>query len=67
MYGCHPADGYVVRVTKMGNIVSRVGIEPTSLVFQASVLPLHNVMSDTLMSILYPYPPVYAAPCLRGQ
>ena len=30
----------VVGVMKMGNIVPRGGIEPTSLVFQAGVLPL---------------------------
>ena len=43
----------------MGNIVPRAGIEPTYLVFQASVLPLHHVGS--LMSPLYPRAPVYAA------
>ena len=48
---------------KMGNIVPRVGMEPTSLAIQASVLPLHQI--GFLMSPLYP--PVYAAPCLRGQ
>ena len=30
----------VVRVSKMANIVPRVGIEPTSLAFRVSVLPL---------------------------
>ena len=49
----------------MGNIVPRVGIEPISLTFQASVLPFHHV--DSLMSPLYPRLPVSAAPCLRGQ
>ena len=29
----------VVGVMKMGNIVSRMGLEPTSLAFQASVVP----------------------------
>ena len=55
----------LVGVMKMGNIAPRAGIEHTSLAFQASVLPLHHVGS--LMSSLYPCPPVYAAPCLRGQ
>ena len=49
----------------MGNIVPRVGFEPTSLAFQGSVLPLNHVSS--LMSSQYPFLPVYAAPCLRGQ
>ena len=50
---------------KIGNIVPRTGIEPISLVFQASVLPLHHV--GALMSPLYPCLSVYAAPCLRDQ
>ena len=33
----------VVGVMKMGNTVPRVGLEPTSLAFWASVLPLHHV------------------------
>ena len=57
--------GGAVSVMKMGNIVPRVGIEPTPLAFQADVLPVHYVGS--LMSPLYPHPPAYAAPCLRGQ
>ena len=52
-------------VTKMGNIVHRMGIEPTSLAFRASVLPLHHVGS--LISPLYPRPSVFAPPCLRGK
>ena len=55
----------VVGVTKMGNIVPKVGFKPTSLSFWASVLLLHHVGS--LMSPLYPYPPGYVALCLRGQ
>ena len=43
-------------VTKMGNTVPRAGLEPTSLAFQASVLPLHHVGSL-----------IYVAPCLRDQ
>ena len=43
---------------KMGNIVPRARLEPTSL-------PLLHVGS--LMSPLYRRPPVYAAPCLRAQ
>ena len=39
----------VVGVMKMGNVVSRAGIEPTSMAFWASVLP-HHVAS--LMSQL---------------
>ena len=42
----------IMGVTKMGNIVPRVGIEPTSLAFQASVLPFHHISS--LLSLLYP-------------
>ena len=49
----------------MGNTVPRAGIELTSLALWASVLPLHDIGSR--MSPLYPRPPVYAAPCLRGQ
>ena len=45
-------------VTKMGNIVPRAGIEPTSLAFCVSVLPLHHI---------YPRPPAYVALCLKGQ
>ena len=55
----------IVGVIKIESIVLRVGIKPTSLAFQASVLPFHHVGS--LMSPLYPRPPIYAAPCLRGQ
>ena len=55
----------VVGVTKMRNTVRRAGLEPTSLPFLASVLPLHHIGS--LMSPLYPHTPVYMAPCLRGQ
>ena len=54
-----------VGVMKMGKIVARVGIEPTSLAFRASVLPLHHIGS--LMLPLYPHLPVYVALCLRGQ
>ena len=50
---------------KMGNIVPRAGIEPTSLAFRASVLPVHHV--GFLMSPLYPYLLVHATPCFRGQ
>ena len=53
---------YVMGVMKVGNIVPRVGIEPTSLAFWASVSPLHHTVS--LMSPLYPCLPVYVAPCL---
>ena len=49
----------------MGNIVPRAGIDPVSLEYQASVLTLYHIGS--LLSPLYPRPPVYAADCLRGQ
>ena len=52
-------------VTKVGIIVPRAGFEPTSLAFWVRVLPLPHI--GYLMSPLYPCPPVYAAPCLRGQ
>ena len=55
----------VVSVTKIGNILSRAGLEPTSLAFQANVLPLHH--TGSLMSPLYPRPPVYVALCFRVQ
>ena len=47
----------------MENAVPRVRLEPTTLAFRKSVLPLHHVGS--LLSPLYPHPPVCAAPCLR--
>ena len=49
----------VVGVMKIGNTVPRAGLETTLLAFWASVLPLHHVGS--LMSQLYPHPPVYVA------
>ena len=52
-------------VIKMGNIVPRVGVRPTSLAFQIRVLPLHHIGS--LISPLYLYLSVYAVPCLIGQ
>ena len=55
----------VIGVIKMGNIVPRAGIEPTSLAYKASVLPFQQVGS--LMSPIYPHLPVYAAPYLRGR
>ena len=51
---------------KMGNTIPGAGLEPTSMAFGASVLPLHHVGS--LTSLLYPpRPPLSAAPCLKGQ
>ena len=41
-FGGH--ENSVVGVMKMGNIVPRLGFEPTSLALQASVLPLHHVV-----------------------
>ena len=55
----------VVAEMEMGNIVPRVGLEPTSRAFMASVLPLGQVGS--LISPLYPCLPVYAAHCLRSM
>ena len=43
---------FVVGVTKMGTTMPRTGIEPTSLPFRASVVPLHN--EGSLLSPLYP-------------
>ena len=45
-------------VTKMGNIVPRLEIEPTSLGFWSILLPLHHGA---------PCHHYYAAPCLRAQ
>ena len=53
-------DDNLMGVMKMGNTVHRAGNEPTSLAFQASVLPLHHV--SYLMSPLYKRLPGYAAP-----
>ena len=47
------------------NIASRMGIEPTSVAFRVSVLPLHHLGS--LLSRPYPCLPDYEAPGLRGQ
>ena len=55
----------VVGVMKMGNIVTRMGLKPTSLAFRAKVLSLHHIAY--LMSLQFPHPPVYVALCLRGQ
>ena len=52
-------------VMNMGNTVPRAWLEPTSLIFWTSVLPLHHIGS--LISPLYPQSYVYAATCLRGQ
>ena len=52
-------------VMKMGNIVPRVGLEPTYLAFWASVLSLHHI--GPLISPLYACSPVYVALSLRGQ
>ena len=50
---------------KMRNTVPRVGFKPTSLAFQASMLPLHHIRA--LISPLYPYPPVHVALCLSAD
>ena len=55
----------VLGVMKMVYTVPRAGLKPTSLASQVSVLPLHRVGS--LVSPLFPCPPVCVAPCLRGQ
>ena len=47
----------VMGMMKMGNIAPRLGLKPTSLVFQAIVFPLHLVGS--LTSPLYSCLPVY--------
>ena len=45
---------YVMGVMKMGNIVPRVGLEPISLAFRTSVLPLHNVGFPDVITIPMP-------------
>ena len=55
----------IVGVIKMGNIVQKLRIEPTSLAFRARVLRLHHIGS--MVSSLYSRRPVCAAPFLRGQ
>ena len=52
-------------MNKIGNIVPRAGVEPTTLALWASVLPLHYVGS--LVKLLYPCLPVCVALCLRRQ
>ena len=54
----------VVDEMTMGNIVLRVGIEPTYLALEASVL---SHLLSALMSPLYPRLPVYATLSLKGQ
>ena len=54
--------GHGMGVTKMGNIVPRARIEPTSLASCASVQHV-----GSLTSPLYPLLPVYTAHCIRGQ
>ena len=41
----------VVGVMKIGNSVSRVGLEPPTLAFQASVLPLHHYYTHAHLSM----------------
>ena len=53
----------VVGVMKIGN-APRVGIEPTSLAFQARLL---TISSPRHPDQPYPCLPVYVAPCLRCQ
>ena len=45
---------YVVGVMKMGNIVPRVGLEPTSVAFRASVLPLHHLDFPDVITVPTP-------------
>ena len=56
---CHGCD-------ENGKYCARAGLEPTSPTLRVSVLPVHHHVAS-LMSPLYPCPPVYATPCLRGQ
>ena len=44
----------IVGVMKMGNTAPREGLEPTSLAFRASVLPLHQVGFPDVITILTP-------------
>ena len=61
-------------VMKMGNILPRAELEPTSLAFWASVLlqcAYYSVLITPYklpdVTTIYPRPSVYAAPCLSGQ
>ena len=63
--GSWPRQTSVVSVMKMGDIVPRVGLEPTSMPFQPNLLPLHHIGFTDVP--LYPRPPFYAALCLRVQ
>ena len=45
---------YVVGVMKMGTIVSRVGIEPTSLAFQANVLTITPPRLSDVTTVIPP-------------
>ena len=47
-------DACVMGVTKTGNIVLREGLEPTSLAFQAIVLPLHHVGFSDVTTVTMP-------------
>ena len=64
LHGCMYVIVNVMSVMKMGNIVPRVGIKPTSLAFWTSVLLLHHIGFPDVTTVPTP---VYAAPCLRGQ
>ena len=54
----------VMGLITLGSMAPRAGIEPASLAFQASVVPLHH--EGSLMSTLSPNLPVYVGTCLRG-
>ena len=53
-------DTNLIRAIKMGNIVPRAGIKPTSLALWANVLTIHHLSS--LPSPHYPGLPVYNLP-----
>ena len=57
----------VVGMMKMGNTVPRAGLEPTSLTFRASVLPLHHVGFPDVITIPTPTCLYSSLPQTSGQ
>ena len=53
----------IMSVMEMGNIVSKAGTHISDIPGQCATITLLG----TLTLLLYPCPPVYGAPCLRGQ
>ena len=61
---CTHLNVYVVRLMKMGSILSRAGIEPTYLTFRGSVLTITPCRPPDIRTLALP---VYANACLRSQ